>query len=420
MMKMLRFEIKKFFSKITTKVILTVYLLVIVLLCFMVVDSVRYKDTDGNELTGISRVAAGRRLAADENRWKGELTPEKISKIAKNYHELMQQYQGDYPAVEYGRTVQSYWDILYFASEMFTPDYITALEGMNQVAEKDIAHIYDAYADNLKNMAKEYGTTPEQEKFLEEQYGKIQIPVTYKAFESWDAMTTHAEMYIFISVIVVGFLAAGIFDEEFRNHAELVFFTAKYGRSKAVVNKIATGVVTTTIIYWAGIGIMSLISFGILGWSGFHTPYQITAPYSFYVITQGRRYFLTMICGYIASLLSASVTMLVTAKMHTLKAAVVIPFFMYHVLVFIGRPLSEVTSLSCFTPNVLIEVDRQLRHPHIFQIGNAVFRQVPFVMLLYVAVSIVLLPFLFRSYSGYDSAKNLRRKSRKHRSVNHK
>ncbi|MBR1740518.1 MAG: ABC transporter permease [Lachnospiraceae bacterium] len=408
---MLKFEMKKFFLKMTTKVILTAFLLVIVILCFMAVDSVHYTDTDGNELTGISRAAAGRRLAADENKWKGELTPEKITEIAESYHELMQQYQGDYPAVEYGRTVQSYWEILYFASEMFTPDYIRALEDMDRVAEKDIAHIYGAYTDNLKNMAQEYGTTPEQEKFLEEQYGQIQIPVTYKAFDSWDTMATHAEMYILISVIVIGFLAAGIFDEEFRNHAELVFFTAKYGRSKAVINKIAAGVITTTIIYWAGIGILSLISFGIIGWSGFNTPYQITAPYSFYVITQGQRYFLTMVCGYIASLLSASVTMFITAKMHTLKAAVVIPFFMYHVLIFIGRPLSEVTSLSCFTPNVLIEIDRQLRHPHIFQIGNVVFRQVPFVMVLYAIVSIILLPFIFRSYSGYDSAKNLRRKS---------
>lgn len=410
-MKMLKCELNKFFSKMTTKVMLTALLLATLILCYMAVDRVHYKNANGESLTGISKISAGRRLVADKNKWKGELTPEKIAEMAENYHVLMQQYNGDYPAAEYGRIVQSYWDILYFASEMYTPDYIEAIANMDKMAEKDISHIYDVYADNLKNMVKEYGKTPEQEKFLEKQYERIDIPVTYKAFDSWDTVVTHAEMYILISVIVIGFLAAGIFDEEFRNHAELVFFTAKYGRSKAVRNKIAVGMLVTTIVYWAGIGILSLILFAIMGVSGFNTPYQIMAPYSFYVITQGQRYLLTMVCGYIASILSASVTMLITAKMHTVKVAVIIPFFMYYVLIFIGRPLSEVTNVSCFTTNVLIEIDRWLNHPHIFQIGNVVFRQVPFVIALYVVVSVILLPFIYRSYSGYDCTKNLRKNS---------
>lgn len=413
---MLKCELKKFFSKMTNKIILTALLLVTVIVSLWVVDRVHYKDTDGKELSGIGKITAGRRLTADKNRWRGELTPEKIANIVENYDELMQQYQGDYPEMEYGRNVQSYWDILAFASEIYAIDFTD----MNQLAEKDLAHIYDIYADNLQNMEKEYGKTPEQETFLREQYQKIKIPITYEAFDSWDLMAMDATMYILILVVVIGFLAAGIFDEEFRNHAELVFFTTKYGRSKAVKNKIAVGILTTTIIYWTGIGILSLISFGIMGVSGFDTPYQFAAPYSFYVITQGQHYLLVVVCGYIASLLSASVTMLITAKTHTVKAAVAIPFFMYYVLMFIERPLSDVTNLFYFTTNVLTDIDSQLRHPNIFQIGNVVFRQIPFVMVLYVTVSIILLPFIYRSYCGYDSAKKLRRESRKRSGVKHK
>lgn len=404
---MVKFELKKFFSKMINKVILTVVLLITIIFSLMAVNSVRYTDTDGKEAAGIEKLTAGRRVTADKNRWKGELTPEKIADIAESHHEIMQQYQGDYPATEYGRTVQSYWDIVLFASRMYTTDLAGALADMVRLTEKDLAHIYDAYADNLQNMAKEYGKTPEQEEFLREQYKKIEIPITYEAFDSWDIMTIHAEGYTLILVVVIGFLAAGIFDEEFRNHAELVFFTTKYGRSKAVKNKIAVGMLTTTIIYWAGIGLLSLISFGIMGVSGYDTTYQFAYPYSFYVITQGQRYLLVVVCGYIASLLSASVTMSVTAKMHTVKVAVVIPFFMYYVLTFIGRPISDVTNIFCFTPDVLTDIDRQLRYPHIFQIGSVVFRQVPFVMVLYVAVSIILLPFIYRNYCRYDSAKKL-------------
>lgn len=402
---MLKFEWKKFFSKGINKVILFVLLMGTVILGFVPVSRVQYVDVDGKKPTGIARITAGHRLVADKNRWKGELTPEKITNVAESYHEIMQRYQGDYPETEYGRTVQSYWDIVFWASSMYTTDIDGALANMNRLAEKDIAHIYDAYADNLQKMAEEYGNTPEQEKFLAEKYKKIKTPVAYEACDSWQGMSEYIAFYSLILVIVIGFLTAGIFEEEFRNHAELIFFTAKYGRSKAVRSKIAVGMLATTIIYWAGIGILLLISFVTMGLGGFDTPYQFEYPYSFYVITQGQSYLLIVIGGYIACLLSASVTMLVAAKMHTVKLAVSLPFLMYYGLIFLSRPLSKVTNVFCFTTDVLIDIDRALRHPHIFQIGNVVFRQVPFVIVLYAIVSIVLLPFIYRSYSRFDDVK---------------
>ena len=42
-----------------------------------------------------------------------------------------------------------------------------------------------------------------------------------------------------------------------------------------------------------------------------------------------RYYLLTVVCGFIASMLAASVSMLVAAKMHTISVAVCIPFFLY-------------------------------------------------------------------------------------------
>ena len=38
--------------------------------------------------------------------------------------------------------------------------------------------------------------------------------------------------------VIIGFLAAGIFSGEFRPGTEDVFFATKYGRSKAIKNKI--------------------------------------------------------------------------------------------------------------------------------------------------------------------------------------
>lgn len=398
---MLKYELKRFFSKTINKVILIALLLVTVILSFLAAGSITYTDKDGMHLTGIQALTAGRRLTADKNQWKGELSTEKLTKMAKSYHELRQQYPEGIPDTEWGKNAQSYWDILYFAAKVYTTESDFIGDGVERLAEEDLAHFYDTYSDNLRRMPEEYGDTPEKEEFLREQYNKIKIPFIYEADDSWETMTVYIQTYALIMTIVIGFLAAGIFDEEFRNHAEVVFFTSKYGRSKATRNKIAVGMITATLVYWIGVGLLSLISFGIMGTSGFDTPYQFVDPYSIYVITEGQHYLLIAVCGYIASLLSASVTMLVTAKLHNEKIAVCIPFFMYCVMLFIGGALSDITKIVYFTPDGLINIIRAVKTQFIFQIGGAVFLQIPFVMILYSAVSILLLPLIYKSYSRY-------------------
>ncbi len=113
---MLKFEIKKYFSKTVNKLILIVVLLVAVGYSFLAAESMRYTDTDGVSLDGIGKITAGRKLAADKNQWKGKLTAERIADAVRNYKGLRQQYQGEVPDSEYGKKVQAYWDILNFTA----------------------------------------------------------------------------------------------------------------------------------------------------------------------------------------------------------------------------------------------------------------------------------------------------------------
>jgi len=74
------------------------------------------------------------------------------------------------------------------------------------------------------------------------------------------------------------------------------------------------------------------------------------------------------VCGYIASLLAASLSMLVAAKMHTISVAVCIPFFLYCVLPFIGRALSRYTTFFNLMPTMLTNVEASAKVPLIFQV----------------------------------------------------
>lgn len=395
---MLRCEWKKIFSKKINRIMLfTAFLLAIIFSCFAA-GSVRYVDGEGTTHTGIT---AARRLAADHNRWKGTLTTETLAKVIQNRKQLAKQYADEIPDSEYGKTIQSYGDITAFIINVSTPDSDYNEAVLYQLKDPQIKNLYANYKTNLQNMVEEYGTTPEQKKLMAKQYAKISMPLQYQSKDSWDTMIMYAETYGIVLAVIIGFLASGIFAEEFQTRAEAIFFSTKYGRTKAVKTKIIAGILMTTLVYLIGMGILSLVSFGIMGISGFHTPYQLEQPYSIYVMTYGRYYLLTLLCGYIASLLAASVTMLVAAKMHSANVAICIPFFLYRIMPFIGRAFSSFTAVFHFTPDLLNNILDCAKSPIFFQLGHIVCPQIPFIMLLYSILALLFIPFVYRSYHRY-------------------
>ena len=394
----LKYEWKKIFSRKINRVLLFAAFLLAILFSCLAAGSMRYVDEEGITHTGIT---AARRLAADRNRWEGILTEDNFTEIMQSRKKLAQKYSNEIPDTEFGKTIQSYSDITYFIINVLTSDSDYDENILYQLTDQQIRNLYTTYDNTIQDMIDEYAKTPEQKQFLTKQYKKITMPIHYQAKDSWDTMTMYAETYGIVLAVIIGFLASGIFAEEFRTRAEAVFFSTKYGRSKAIKIKITAGILMTTFIYWVGIGILTLVSFGMMGVSGFHTPYQIYQPYSIYSMTYGQYYLLILLCGYIASLLAASVTMLVAAKMHTANVAVCIPFFLYCVMPFIGRAFSSLTALFRLTPDLLMNIIECAKSPILFQIGTIVLRQIPVLMLLYSILAVIFIPFIYRSYCRY-------------------
>ena len=190
-----------------------------------------------------------------------------------------------------------------FVIYALTPDSDYDQNVLYQLSDEQIDNLYSTYVTNFQKMIQTYGKTTEQQEFLRKKYERIEMPLTYAAKDSWDTLAMYAQTYGMILAVVIGFLASGIFADEFRTKADTVFFSTKYGRSKATRNKLLTGVAMTTVVYWVGMGVLSILSFSIMGTSGFSDTLQIDQPYSIYVMTY-EYYLLILVCGYIASLLS--------------------------------------------------------------------------------------------------------------------
>jgi len=365
------------------------------------ISSVDFVGQNGVSHKGIG---AARSLSEVKNMYKGYITTKVVHDVILKDKLLNEKYNyagdGTVPDKIYAKSLQSQNDIEDMTNQIICGDGEFDPYALLKISSKQSNSIYALREANIQGYINKYGKTKEQKKFLKVQYQKNKTPFYYEAADSWKTMYLYAETYSLVLIVLIGFLASGIFADEFKLQADAIFFSTKYGRTKAVRSKIASGIIMSTIVYWMGIGLLSAISFAVMGIGGAGVTTLVGETYQIYSVSFMQEYLIIVLCGYIASILSASVAMLVSAKLHSSSIAVCIPFLLFCVSPFIGRVLPFKT---CFylTPDQLVNVMNCIKIPLIYQFGNVVFRQIPFITILYLLISIGLLPLIYQSYHRY-------------------
>lgn len=282
-------------------------------------------------------------------------------------------------------------------------DYFT----INYLKPEDAKHFYSNRTENLK----EYLASPEdsvtrylsekKKAFLIKRYEEMETPLKYDVFTGWDEMDYGAPMIVMIMCLILGFLVAGIFSNETKLKADAVFFSAYYGRRKAVLAKLMAGFMIVTGLYWLVMLLYSAIVLGIFGTDGADCMIQLDLGCwrSFYNITFLQRHLLILSGGYIATLFVMLVTMLVSAKTKSAVIAVMIPFIILFAPTFLndanGYILNQILGLL---PNNLMELRRPLKIFTLVEIGGKVTGALNVMFPFYAALSVMLCPVIYQVY----------------------
>lgn len=163
---MLRYEMKKILNKRLNCALFIAALLIVVAFGVFSIGSFNFVDANGKTHSGIF---AARSLAADKNRWRGDLTPAKFAEVVESVKKGKGKASKLTEDEMYGKTIQSSQDIVETAGRMLKgessdfDDYSNALLSANA---SQVNSIYDIYKENLLASSKEYGTTPEKERYL--------------------------------------------------------------------------------------------------------------------------------------------------------------------------------------------------------------------------------------------------------------
>lgn len=399
-MKMLWFEIKKVFSKFKNKIVMLLLLIILMATSILTMNRVEYVDENGNSSYGI---AAARNLRKEVNQWTGELTedvfaevvrkneeinnsPEALSEDIQEQDKAYAKKQGMSVIIELVNNAFSEWRDY----NGFVIDNISAEEA-TQVYEKRIAVLKDFLDSGEETF------TDAQKEFLITRYENLKTPFYYEYTGGWSALLQNISTFILMLALVIGFFVSGIFSEEFQTKADSIFFSSKWGRNKAVLAKISAGVLITTILYVVFVLLYTAIVLLALGADGAGCPIQLDLWRSAYNITFFQTYLLIIAGGYVGTLFAAVISMIVSAAARSTATAVIVPFAILCAFPFLSRIIT-LPGICSFFPDQLLEVYLSIKEFDLAEIGGKVMSVVTIIIPAYMAVSLFLLPILYRVY----------------------
>lgn len=402
---MLKYELKKVFARTSNRMALLLLLAVMVVTCYFAM-SVSWVDENGDTHRGPRAVA---QLKAAQKEWAGYLDEEAIRRvIAENQRiKSMPEAQSNNlrdSEITYSRGqgfLEIRWLLNYsFAggfreSDYYRTDSLTPEDAPDFYTNR-IRLLQEWLAEEAKDQFSEA-----EKAFLIEQYESLETPFYYDYAKGWMQLFEFSPTIVMITMLVLGYLVAGIFSNEFTWKSDAIFYTSLYGRNKAVRAKLKAGLCLVTGIYFAVFLLYSGIVLAYLGADGWNLAVQ--ALHSdwkcFYHITVWQKYLLIAAGGYVGCLFISFLCMLVSAKTRSAVAAVMLPF----VLIFLPSFLSNISSSTArkiigLLPDQLLQTGTALNLFNLYPVFGKILGAVPIMLVLYTLLTVILWPLIYQEY----------------------
>ena len=403
-MEMLRFELKKVFCKSKNRMAVIVLLMMLVITSILTINRVEYVDENGNSSVGIS---AANKLRTAKNEWTGYITEDVLKEVIQKNKEIINSeealsdnIQEQNKAYSKKQVISGIIDVINNAfSEYRDYNYYAA----DSVSSEEVKNVYKKRISTLKEWldSGEETYTQKQKEFLIQQYENLETPFYYEYVDGWSALLQNISTFILILALIIGFLVAGIFSDEFQTKADSIFFSTKLGRNKGVLSKVVAGFLITTVFYVAFVLLYTLIVLLVLGSDGANCPIQLDMWRSVYNITFLQAYLFIVAGGYIGTLFASTLAMLVSALTRSTPTAIIVPFIVLCAFPFLSRIITLPGLCSLF-PDQLLEIYVDIKESGFVELGGKVMTTATVITPVYMVVCLILQPVLYNVYKKVE------------------
>ncbi len=401
---MVRYEIKKIFGSWGSKFALFFLAAMVVINCWTATNAwgTGWVNEQGHEEYGLAAVA---KLKAAKMEWAGYLDTELLTAALRENQRICatpEAQSSDYALndIAYGWK-QGISDIRMvinnFLSENFNSYNYYLADG---ISESALPGLYENRVRLLGEWLHAEDTYSETEKqWLIRQYEELETPMYYTYFEGWKQVTENANWATMMCSMILGYLVAGIFSNEFKWKADPIYYSTALGRTVNTKVKILAGFLLVTAIYWITMLAYTLYTLCYLGFEGWNCPVQLDRWKCFYNITYLEKYLLVAFGGYLGNLFSSFLVMWISAKTKTAVIAVTVPFISIFLPNFLqnyeGSFLGDILGLL---PNRLLDITYSINYFDVYSIGSFVAGALPILFVLYMIFTAALVPIMYRAF----------------------
>lgn len=402
---MFKYEIKKVFSRMSSKIAVLLLFMVLGVVCWFAMD-VGYVNSNGEKENGFEAV---RKLREEQKEWAGYLDEEKIEQVILENQRISmtpQARSNDYKqndiAYSWKQGFQKIRDLLNYsyADDFRSYDYYKADSLKPEEASSFYVNRTKLLEKWLSGEAK-YQFSDEEKEYLIQQYRELETPIKYDYMRGWTQLLEYAPTVIMVAMLILGYLVAGIFSSEFQWKSDEVFFTSVYGRNKAVAAKVKAGVCIISVVYWFVILLYSGVVLSYLGADGAGCPIQadMSGWKCFYNIQIWQKYLFTVVGGYIGCLFISLLAMFISAKTKSAVLAAMFPFILIFVPSFLENIQSPVINkIIGLMPDRLLQISVVMNYFDLYSIGGKIVGAVPILLVLYGVLTFLFLPIIYQEY----------------------
>lgn len=400
MMKMLRFEIKKIFSKTKNRITVMVLFAVLIAISILTINRVEYVDENGNHSTGIS---AAKNLKEDENKWAGYLTEDVFrevlaenTSINNSEEALSDDIEEQNKAYSKKQGISGITNVINGAfSEYRDYNYFA----VDSVSNEEVGKVYEKRISTLVEWldSGEESFTEKEKDFLIQKYENLKTPFYYEYTDGWAALLQNISTFLMFLALLIGFFVSGIFSDEFQTKADSIFFSTRLGRNKGILSKVAAGFCITSGFYVIFVFLYTAIVLLVLGADGANCPIQLDLWRSTYNITFLQAYLFIVLGGYVGTVFASTLAMLVSAITRSTPTAIIMPFLVLCAFPFLSRIIT-LPEICSFFPDQLLEIYLDIKESGLVEIGGKVMTTAVVIIPIYAMVCLILQPVLYRVY----------------------
>ena len=408
---MVRYELKKMFGTFGGKIALFLYAAIVLLSCWLAATGALNLGTEwvndqGEHETGISAI---RKMRSAQNEWEGYLDQDTLTRVIQENARINATPEGQSQNVQQHNIAFGWKQGFHPIRELINHSYASSFRSYDYYITDGISVIEEEtfYANRiclLKDWLYDktdvaYDLYSEAEKqYIILQYEELETPFYFDFHDGWYQLLENAGFIPSMGVLILGFLLAGIFSNEFKWKADSVYFSSLLGRNKAISAKIKAGFILVTVLYWAAMMIYSLFTLCYFGFEGAGCVIQLRVWKSLYNITFWQAWVLTLICGYIGNLFLTALTMFISAKTKSSVIAVTTPFVIMFIPSFLQGMADWLDTVIAMMPISLLEFYQHLGTFDLITIFGKVFRVMDVCLPLYAVLMMGLVPVIYREF----------------------